>query len=202
MPIVRPMNGSKRKISLIRKPMQNRSYDNRTEEAWEYYHRMLKFIEKDKIIEFFSYFNKALIYTSEKHYSQAVDCFRKAAADKLTNEQKEKILLSVTDIMENTQEFYDCNFSLERLAELIESNSRYVSVVINETYNKNFRTFINEYRIKEAQLRLMNTALYGNYTIKAIAESVGFKSSTNFISAFKDVTGITPSIYQKIAQGR
>lgn len=122
------------------------------------------------------------------------------SSDKLTDEQKEKIQLAILNIMENTAEFYDCNFNLERLAELIESNSRYVSAVINETYNKNFRTFVNEYRIKEAQLRLMNTARYGNYTIKAIAESVGFKSSTNFISAFKDATGITPSIYQRIAK--
>lgn len=124
------------------------------------------------------------------------------STDKLSDEQKERILLAITDIMENTQEFYDCAFSLERLAELIESNSRYVSVVINETYNQNFRTFVSEYRIKEAQLRLMNTAQYGNYTIKAIAESVGYKSPTNFISAFKNMTGITPSIYQKIAKGR
>lgn len=126
---------------------------------------------------------------------------RQHAADKLTDEQKERIQLAILDVMENTEEFYDCNFNLERMAELIESNSRYVSMVINETYNKNFRTFVNEYRIKEAQLRLMNTGRYGNYTIKAIAESVGFKSSTNFISAFKDATGITPSIYQKIAKG-
>ena len=122
------------------------------------------------------------------------------STDKLTDEQKEKILLAVNDVMENTQEFYDCDFSLERLAELVDSNSRYVSLVINEYCNKNFRAFVNEYRIKKAQIRLMNTAQYGHYTIKAIAESVGYKSQTNFISIFKRVTGITPSIYQKIAK--
>lgn len=123
------------------------------------------------------------------------------STDKLTDEQKEKILLAVNEVMENTEEFYDCDFSLERLAELVDSNSRYVSLVINESCNKNFRAFVNEYRIKEAQIRLMNTAEYGNYTIKAIAESVGYKSHTSFISIFKKVTGITPSIYQKIAKG-
>lgn len=35
--------------------------------------------------------------------------------------------------------------------------------------------------------------------MKAIAESVGFKSYTAFVNAFKKITGITPSIYQKIA---
>lgn len=123
------------------------------------------------------------------------------STDKLTDEQKERILMAITNVMENTEEYCDCDFSLERLAEYVGSNSRYVSFVINETYNKNFRTFLSEYRIKKAQLRLMNTAQYGNYTIKAIAESVGYKSSTNFITAFKNVTGITPSIYQKIAKG-
>ena len=48
----------------------------------------------------------------------------------------------------------------------------------------------------------MDTNRYGNYTIKAIAESVGYKSPTNFISAFKNITGITPSVYQKIAKGK
>lgn len=123
------------------------------------------------------------------------------STNKLTLDQKEKILLAIMDVIENTQELYDCDFSIERLAECIGSNSRYVSTVINETYNKNFRTFANEYRIKEAQRRLMNTTQYGNYTIKAIAESVGYKSPTSFITAFKSITGITPSIYQKIAKG-
>lgn len=122
------------------------------------------------------------------------------SANKLTNEQKENLLRDITRIMEETEEFCDSEFSLERLASLIGSNSRYVSQIINETYNKNFRTFVNEYRIKEARIRLMNTAEYGNYTIKAIAESVGYKSHTNFIDIFKKITGITPSIYQKIAK--
>jgi AraC-like DNA-binding protein len=122
------------------------------------------------------------------------------SANKLTEEQKENLLHAIKKVMDNPAEFCDCEFSLERLAALIGSNSRYVSLIINETYNKNFRAFINEYRIKEAQLRLMNTSQYGNYTIKAIAESVGYKSHTNFIIIFKKITGITPSIYQKIAK--
>lgn len=122
------------------------------------------------------------------------------SANKLTNEQKENLLRDINKIMENTDEFCDSDFSLEHLADLIGSNSRYVSQIINETYNKNFRTFVNEYRIKEARLRLMNIDRYGNYTIKAIGESVGYKSHTNFIDIFKKITGITPSIYQKMAK--
>lgn len=122
------------------------------------------------------------------------------SVNKLTDQQKENLISDINKIMETTDVFCDCDFSLERLAELIGSNSRYVSQIINETYNKNFRTFVNEYRIKEARLRLMNTEQYGNYTIKTIAESVGYKSHTSFIDIFKKTTGITPSIYQKLAK--
>lgn len=122
------------------------------------------------------------------------------SVDRLTDEQRELILCNINQAMENIDEICNSEFGLERLSALIHSNSRYVSQVINDTYGQNVRTFINERRIKEAQLRLVNTQEYGNYTIKAIAEGVGYKSQANFIATFKKVTGITPSIYQKIAK--
>lgn len=78
-------------------------------------------------------------------------------------------------------------------------NSKYVSKVINEAYGCNFRAFINEIRIREAQRRLLDTDRYGSFTIKAIAESVGYKSHANFILLFKKYVGISPSQYQKMA---
>lgn len=121
------------------------------------------------------------------------------SANKLTDAQKRALLDKILHVMEETTEFCNVDFNLEHMAELIGSNSRYVSLVINETYGKNFRTFVNEYRIKEACKRLMNTEEFGNFTIKAISESVGYKSHTNFIEIFKKTTGITPSVYQKMA---
>jgi len=129
-----------------------------------------------------------------------IDKVKLQSASKLSDEQKEKLLYDINKVMEDPEKFCDCDFSLEQLSSLIGSNSRYVSQVINETYNKNFRTYINEYRIKEAQLRLMNIKEYGNYTIKAIAESVGYKSHTNFILIFKKMTGMSPSLYQNMTK--
>ena len=43
---------------------------------------------------------------------------------------------------------------------------------------------------------------YGHYTIKAISESVGYKSQANFINIFTRLTGMKPSIYQKISRER
>ncbi len=47
---------------------------------------------------------------------------------------------------------------------------------------------------------MSDTENYGNYTIGAIAESVGFRSSTNFIAAFKKLPGVTPSHYLRLAK--
>lgn len=119
--------------------------------------------------------------------------------NRISEEHKNVLLESINNIMENTKDFCDMDFSLDRLADMVGSNSKYVSLVINEVYQKNFRTFVNEYRINEAKIRLSDTINYGHYTIKAIGESVGYKSQANFTELFKKATGITPYMYQKIA---
>lgn len=125
---------------------------------------------------------------------------KSGGTNKLSEEQKEKLFEDILAIMANEGEFCDYNFSQKRLAELVKSNTSYVSIVINEKYKKNFSAFVNEYRIREAQRRLSNFKEYGKYTVKDIAESVGYKSQTSFFQLFKTITGITPSIYRKIAE--
>lgn len=125
---------------------------------------------------------------------------KQQSANKLTDEQKQHILSAVNQVIKHTDAIYDCDFSIETLADLTGYNSKYISKVINDTYQCNFRTFLNEYRIKESQKRLLNTKEYGNYTINAIAQSVGYKSHANFIILFRKHVGISPSAYQKMAK--
>lgn len=106
----------------------------------------------------------------------------------------------ITAVVEGSDIWCNSDFTLVELSKMVGSNTKYVSQVINEIFGKNFRSFINEYRIKEARKRMTDVETYGNYTIQGIAESVGFKSATNFNIAFKKITGITPSLYQKMAK--
>ncbi len=119
---------------------------------------------------------------------------------KLSAAQKNALLDSILQVMEHTEEFCDSNFGIERLSSLVNSNSKYVSQVINEVYAKNFRSFLNEFRVKKAMMRMNDNENYGQYTIKAIAESVGYKSQSNFINVFTRQTGIKPSVFQKISR--
>lgn len=118
----------------------------------------------------------------------------------ISEKDKELLKNAIQDIMDNTQEYCQTDFSLDKMAALVNSKSKYVSQVINESFGKNFNTFINEYRIKEACRRLIDPEKYGNYTIASIAGEMGFKSSANFNSIFKKITGMTPTVYQKMAR--
>ncbi len=118
----------------------------------------------------------------------------------LDNETREQLLGRIRQVLgEETEEICSPSFSLDRLAELVQSNYKYVSQVINEQPGTNFNTMVNNYRIREACKRMNNVAEYGNLTIEAIANGVGFKSSNAFRASFKRVTGLTPSEFQRQA---
>ncbi len=112
---------------------------------------------------------------------------------------KQQLLSRINATLDDIDEISVNDFSVNRLAQLVDSNSKYVSQVINEAYGKNFNTLLGEKRVRQACIRLSDTAGYGNVTIEAIASGLGFKSRSNFVTVFKRVTGLTPSEYKRIS---
>jgi len=109
---------------------------------------------------------------------------------------QEELLNRILAIMEDASTICDTEFSLDKLAELVQSNQNYVSQVINIALKKNFRSFLNSYRIKEVQ-RLFSEPDAAKYTIESLATMAGFKSPSAFRNAFKETTGVSPSFYVK-----
>ncbi len=62
-----------------------------------------------------------------------------------------------------------------------------------------FSILLSDARVKEACRRMNANAGLKHLTIEAIANEVGFKSRVTFLTAFKRVTGLTPTEYRKIA---
>lgn len=116
----------------------------------------------------------------------------------LNEEQANRLLNKINRVMGDVSVISQSDFSLNTLAQMVESNTKYVSWVINETYGKNFRLFLSEYRIREACRRLSDQEHYGNVTLQAIYEELGYNSAASFIQAFKKVNGMTPSTYLKL----
>jgi len=121
---------------------------------------------------------------------------KKYSTSELQDEEKQKMIKLINDSMNIKKSFLQSDFSLKKMAEEINSSRTYVSQVINEHYNCNFNTFINDFRIKEAR-RKLSEPKNKNITIEAIANEVGFKSKTSFNNAFKKFTGVTPSFFLK-----
>ena len=142
-------------------------------------------------------------HESASHESDAdepADACVKYKSSHLSDEDKQQLLSRILEVMEGNDEIFSPDFSLERLAMLSDSRYKYVSQVINEHYGQNFNNFLNSFRIKEACKRMGDIEHYGNYTIEAISESVGFKSRSTFVTSFKRITGLTPSQYQRLAR--
>ena len=117
-----------------------------------------------------------------------------------TDQFQEELLSKILTVMEDNSIIFDADFTIERLAELVQSNQKYVSQVINNSFKKNFRSFLNSYRIREAQLILSEPDAI-KYTIEAVAHKVGFKSRNSFQYAFKEIAGVNPNFYLKSKRG-
>ncbi len=118
----------------------------------------------------------------------------------LAEDEKTMLQDRIMNLFENTDEIFAEDFNMNKLADLVGSNYKNVSQVINELMGKNFNALLNEYRIQEACRRFNDTANYGNYTIEAVGNSVGYGSRSTFVTQFKTITGLTPSEFQNMAR--
>lgn len=92
-----------------------------------------------------------------------------------------------------TNELYtDPKLTLKQLANDLGTNTRYLSMVINEYQGRNFNQMLNYYRVKKV-MRLLVDNEAESYSYLGLAQKAGFHSKSVFISAFKSQTGTTPS---------
>ena len=84
------------------------------------------------------------------------------------------------------------SFSLNELANVLYTNKVYLSKTINYYSGKNFRSYVNYYRVMYAmELFRRNKAL----TVSELGALAGFHSNTTFNSAFKTVMKESPSTW-------
>lgn len=85
------------------------------------------------------------------------------------------------------------NLSLQDLSQELNISSHQLSQLLNNNLNKNFTSFVNEFRINEA-CKIITTN--DKLTLESVGYDVGFNSKSTFFSAFKKHTGTTPLNYQ------
>ncbi|MEL6919251.1 MAG: helix-turn-helix domain-containing protein, partial [Bacteroidota bacterium] len=100
-------------------------------------------------------------------------------------------------LFERKEAFLSNTVNLQGLSKQLGTNANYLSKVINHDYKKNFTTYINELRIDYVVHRLRVDAKFRKYTIRSIAEEIGFNNPESFSKAFLKKTGIYPSFFIK-----
>ena len=114
----------------------------------------------------------------------------------IEKEVEEDILRKLDDL-EHTKEFLDCDFNIKLLANKIETNTSYLSYILNNSKKQTFKQYITKLRINYLLKELKTNKHYQNYTIEYLAKEIGYTNASAFSRAFKKEVGMTPSVYIK-----
>ncbi|WP_299246076.1 AraC family transcriptional regulator [uncultured Aquimarina sp.] len=112
----------------------------------------------------------------------------------------------IKEILEKLTQFEDKNRFLARnltitaLAKKLNTNSKYLSKIINHYKQKRFSVYINELRIDYVIKQLKENPKFKLYSIKAIARELGYNNDRAFSKAFYQKTGMYPSYFIKLLE--
>lgn len=113
------------------------------------------------------------------------------AVNRSKNTQHSNVFTKIKTFID---ENYRQEISLERVAEVTNLSTSYLSFIFKEVSGKNFVDYVNEFRIQKAKELLSQTSL----RVSEVAEAVGYSNANVFSKAFKKYTGITPGQFRKI----
>lgn len=113
-------------------------------------------------------------------------------ANELINQILEKL-----NRFEKSKGYLESNITVQMLSTTFETNSKYVSKVVNVFKEKSFTQYINDLRIEYAITQLREKHRLRKYTIQALALEFGFNNAESFSTAFHKKTGIKPTYFIK-----
>jgi AraC-like DNA-binding protein len=155
-----------------------------------YYYRLKKLYKKRY---------EAIMNQSSSMVEESI-IIKDAMPQLVTTEIDETIIQEILEqlqLFEQGEQYLINKVSLKDVAKMINTNSKYLSKIINTHKNKNFTTYINDLRINYLINRLQIDPIYRKYTIRALAEEIGFSNPEGFSRAFQKKTGLKPSYFIK-----
>ena len=102
----------------------------------------------------------------------------------------------ILNIVVVQKKYRDADYSAKDLAKELQTNTRYLSAVVNSRFGMNYSCLLNEYRVKEAQ-HLLTDKRYADKNVEEISTMVGFANRQSFYAAFYKNVGETHNGYRK-----
>lgn len=109
----------------------------------------------------------------------------------------EQALLEKLSKFEKSNRFTNPNLTVVTLAKSLDTNTKYLSEVINRHKDMNFNQYVNELRINYIIAKMKQDPKYLNYKIYYLAKECGFSSQSTFSTVFRASTGISPLSFIK-----
>ena len=100
-------------------------------------------------------------------------------------------------LLEEEKKYRNASISIQTLAQDFNTNTKYLSSIINNTFEKSFTHYINDLRVDYIVQELKSNKNLRKFTISGIAEEAGFNTGESFSKAFLKRTGIKPSFFIK-----
>ncbi|WP_337965390.1 helix-turn-helix domain-containing protein [uncultured Flavobacterium sp.] len=151
-----------------------------------YRSRFEKIIEEAKIKENPEFKNEDIIKVDSIKIEEI------GIAEELVNQILEKLSL-----FETNKGYLESNLTVQLLSSTFDTNSKYVSKIVNLYKGKSFTQYINELRIENAINQLQKNNKLRKYTVQALALEFGFNNAESFSTAFYKKTGIKPTYFIK-----
>ncbi len=149
-----------------------------------------------------NYYRQKVVY--RRRYEKLMKNGLEAGDKNLARTRTHKTELSqeiIDDILrklekfEKNEDYLNANLSLMTLAKKFNTNSSYLSRVLNSSKSVNFSKYLNDLRINYAVRQIKNDAVFRKYTIEAIALECGYNNSASFSRSFYKNTGLYPSYF-------
>lgn len=134
--------------------------------------------------------------TDDRHIS-LMQVRRRYHSSGLDNLKEIELFAKLTILFERQKIHLDPNLKLGDIAKKINTNSKYLSQVVNNQTNNNLIHFVNLYRIEEAKRKIVSEE-YQHLTTYGVAQTCGFKNKSTFYKVFKEITNMTPKDYIKM----
>jgi len=113
----------------------------------------------------------------------------------LSEETKDRLHDEILRLLVSERKYRDPGYSSKKLADELNTNSRYVSAVCATRFHKNYSELVNDYRVNDA-MSLLTDRRYAKMSVEDISEMAGFSTRQSFYANFYKRTGITPRQYR------
>lgn len=94
------------------------------------------------------------------------------------------------------KKYKDPDYSAKQLVEDLDTNTRYLSAVVNLRFGCNYSSLVNQYRIRDARYMLADKRTDVRMSMDEISKEIGFSNRQSFYAAFYKYVGVTPREYR------